>query len=383
MNKTKKNLIFILLVILLISVIICFNYHKDSYSIFHKRKNMSECINKTHLINIYLKAYKNVKSDTLIIGSSDGYTLFAMDYILKNKGNYIFGINNYEHYYKILKRYLELHPETKQVVLIINYMLLLGNSINEFPNPQYSGNHLNLKDLSYLLLSYDITKQNLNKNGNNVNDEFKYYFAEMHPYGIDLRLEIPQIIKNKNTNFYYINLILDLLNSKNIEYKVVIPPYHAYYLSRIYKNNSLYSIITDLKKLLVNKCPNIYDMAFINKYTSQPFFEVEKYNYYYSTPVHPNIILGSKLYRILFDNQNAEDKEIYLKLTKEDFEKQMENETKLLNKYFKENKEKIDKYYKDAEGKQFDEYTIPYEKTMKEMPEDVAQEFEYLKKISK
>ena len=134
-------------------------------------------------------------------------------------------------------------------------------------------------------------------------------------------------------------------------------------------------MIDNLKKFMVNNVDNIYDFAFVNKYTKANLL---KEGYLYSNMSHPNDLLLLKVIKVFYDPENAES-DIYLKLNKQNVNEQIEYEAKLLNKFIIENSDLIN-YYSEL-NKNFDiknqNFKIDY--TENELPLYAYKELQYFR----
>lgn len=346
-NKTIKNILFIIFVIIFVLCIAFFNYKMDPYNIFEKKDYMDLSDIPREMIYIIMKGYKNDKSDTIVIGGSETGCLFD-----KYFQNYFNNISvreiSFEQYKELLDAYIKLHPETKKVIIFPSYISMIWSSNNTFP--KFKKTNYTLKEYQRILLSSNVTKESLiifkNIIKKNIKNNKEIFNISYLPKYID-RYGYPyeQLKELEKNNFKNIKDIIKLLEKKNIDYIFVIPPYHATLMSVIYKNQEeSQENIDNFRRFLVSVVPEdkkIYDFAFINEYTTSDL-DTNK-NGLYVNSSHPSIIFGSKIFKIIYNIENSKNN-IYFLLNKDNVEDIIIKEKRLLDEYINKNK-KIFEYY--------------------------------------
>lgn len=382
----NKGIFFLLATIGLCLSVVLFNFFMDPYHVFLRTNTLYFQIPRA-FININLKADKNVKNDTFLIGGSEVSTLFSLSYNDAFFNKIGFNKFSFENQYDMLKNYLFLHPETKKVIIVVNYSTLLhepGIPVMELKEKYYTS-----KDFVFLLFCRSTTKYSL-KVFKNIIEEFKaddnkfdYVFhrkslknnknkKRFYPYnnkGIypDVTNNIRNIANNSldttysyevypegfpnivlfekkfreyyDPNIIYLEKMVNLLKERNIDYIFIIPPHHCLYQTIIYRMPEMQNAVWDLKRLLVKLSDNdVYDFSIINDDTTCDYED----NYYFHDIVHGNYILGAKILEVLY--YGLYDKNLYLKLNKKNIDKQLQYEDKLLRDYCKNNKNLLKKY---------------------------------------
>ena len=389
-NKIIKNILFIFLVILVIIGICFFNYKMDPYKLFEKKDYMQLSAAPREMIYIIMKGYKNDKSDTVVIGGSDAECLFY-EYYFHNYFNTISVKElSYEQYKELLDAYIELHPKTRRVIIIINYINIIHG-----PNitiPKFSETNFTLKEYQRILFSTDITIKSLIILKNNIQDSIKSrnnkqkketFYLNYFPKNPDRYDCTPDKLKElEKNNFEKINNLINMLDKKNIDYIFIIPPYHAIFMSLIYKNQKeAQENLDKFRRFLVSVVPEdkkIYDFAFVNKYTSSDFYTNK--NGLYITLSHPSVLFGAKILKILCDYEGA-NHDLYFLLNKDNIEYIIKKEKNLLNEYIKNN-EKLFNHYNELYYSIEEENLIFKKRIYKNsLSNDGKKEYEFLEKI--
>lgn len=392
MTKKRRNLLFLLSILIFLISIIFINYQVDPHRVFHKDDYMDMASVEPENILIKMKAYKNVPYDTVIIGASETGKMFENSAMTKKYFNRIYGYQgllNQRNYYRLLKSYIDLHPETKKVIIFVNYSSLISSITLDFP--EYTGPKYNLDELVYLLLGKNTIGLSLDELNNSImekleenplsarmfkkNEEYERILQVVHPYQADdfvsAKEDAVQILED---NIKYYNQIFDFLDSKNIKYTLVLPPYNASFLALINKDKVYKHSLESFLRYLITKSSDIYDFALVNKYTLQDIFSNDNYLYYNYN--HPNFIFGSKVLKVLYNKPEAE-KDIYIKLSNKNIDSVIKKQDKLLNEYIKYNYKAYSEIkkiaYGEVEGTE-NKKIIKY----KNIPPDGIKELEYI-----
>ena len=378
--KYIKNVGFIIFAVLIVFSVVFFNFLIDPYNVFRGKGDLDIAQIPRDHYHIIFKTYKNFNADTVFLGSSSTYALFFQ----RNFYRYYFNLLckdhfSYEQQYYLLKDYLHFHPETKKVYIFITYPSFYEDCSE--PVSHFDGDELNFKDYMFLLFSAETTKRSLKciKEGKLnqykdfiifesihiikdieklINQKFKTNInlfqskEEQQPYTQKYVFSFfPNIVshghfekeKNENTvklNCEYLKKMSELLKEKNIDMHIVIHPYHAIYLSMLAEDPNLQKIIDDLKRTCVQISDNdVYDFSVINKYTTSDYADK---NFLYTDFVHPNYVLGMKVFKVLHDNISEDN--LYLKLNKKNVEEQIKNSHIKIENYRKKNRSLVNDY---------------------------------------
>ncbi len=385
-NKIKKNILFIFLVILIITGICFFNYRMDPYSFFKNKHYMILSNYPTEMIYTVMKIYKDQKADTVVIGGSDAWALFN-ELFKRFFNNLSFDGINYSQYKEILDNYLKFHPETKKVIIVINYINIINDI--QISLPECKETNLTLREYQNILFSTNATMNSLlllkdsfvNKyiNTDNTTGIDNKFFIEFKPKQSDkFESSLEELDRVENKNFNSIISLIKMLDEKNIDYVFIIPPYNSVFLAITNGQKNAQKKIDNFKRFLVKTVPEdkkIYDFAFVNKYTSSDLSENK--DALYINLSHPSIIFGTKIFKILYKDKDA-DKSIYFLLNRKNIESVIKKENNLLTNYIKNNYETI-QYYKELRETQREE-DILYLKRIYEdsFSDDSKQEYEYL-----
>lgn len=381
-NKKIKNIMFILLAIILICFIISLNYIVDPYLIF--KNNLNYIPDDVTIAKIKLKLSKNKKYENLLIGGSDVICAFSVPEWYSNEVYFLaFKGINYKNYYELLKNFLIIHPETKNVFLSLSYNAMYSDGIL-IEQKGFNNENLTNSDIFRVLFSTEAFKDSVSI----LYKNYAYFYTNKnelwgyHPSSDYVYLSTNNLPEETlKINYEYINKIINLLEEKNINYTFFIMPYNILSLTLFYIREPHRKNIEYLKKFIVNKSKNpIYDMAFLNKYTSNDL-KKDKYSLYYD-PMHITEIFGIKVFKMLFDN-NFSDKNSYLILNKDNIDKQIKYENALIKNYIEKNETKVNKYKEliEKNNPALSTYTEFY--NIKNLPKEFKNDIIYINTRSK
>ncbi len=357
MNKKNKNILFIVVVIVIISFIAPFNYIMDPLNCNSPQKVRSYFFDNNYnydMTFLVLKLDKVNKYQSVIIGGSDVNSMmissspFYKRLTLTGSG--------LKQIYEALEAFIDLHPETKSVIINISYLQLLFS--NYIDLPKYTGANLNVNEITKLYFSISTTKESIllftdkiklffretfvksnNDNSNTINNQKEFCVYPYRKFTFERNYE--KLQSKQKENFQYLEKMVNLLKSKNIKINFTISPANSMILANIYKDKYYRKIIEDFKHFLVSLDVNVYDMAYANKYTNSKITSAD--NYLYRDMMHPSILMGDKIFNIFFDPKN-DKKDFYYILTKENINKVIEKENYYIEDYIKSNK-KLIKFY--------------------------------------
>ena len=399
-----KNLIFVFCVILFCSFIYYFNYKIDPYAVNsrHSFFDFKIADNIEYLYSNVLKSYKNNKN--VLIGTSEFFVMTEnIQNIIANDCNVIVGSYIHQNnYYNFLKDYLDYHPETERVFLSLNYINIVADDYTPYPENKKSSNLVkklkmflsietteksiqkvkdnkrHLRNLIFFKSSNDFKKtQKLEKSISNYTDlDIECYrdqtiiISYADPPKINLNREYLKYLLNKNIK--YIDDVVNLLNEKNIKLTIVIPPYTALFRSYLNDNEDIKQIFYEFFKYIVTRVDEIYDFAIINDYTTQNIYSDDCY--LYIDYIHPNSLYGLKVYNALFDKENAEQG-LYVKLTQDNIDDFLNEQSILLGNYKKDNKEIFDLFESGSNAQHQKEIRVG------NLPVKAQKEYAYIRNI--
>ena len=385
-NKIIKNLLFVFLVILVIIGICFFNYKMDPYKLFDKKFYMLVNEYPREMIYTAMKSYKDKKSDTVVLGSSETVALFGQHFFNFFNNLSAEGIN-FKQYKELLDVYLKFHPETKKVIIVVSLINVVNNK--EYTLPQFNGVDYSIKEYKNMFFSTDVTIKSFNLLKNHIIDFINSYLPEKEViYSIEFypnqsfkyMLSKENLDKLEKKNFIDFNNVIEILKEKKLDYVIIIPPYNSVFLSMMYNQKYSQEKIDNFRRFLVSIIPDdkkIYDFAFVNKYTSSNINN--NTDGLYCNMTHPSLIYAAKINKIINNDTNAE-KDIYFLLNKQNIESIIKKENNLLEDFIKENNELI-KYYEGLSENQSQE-NFAFEKKIehKFLSENAKKELEYINK---
>lgn len=353
----------------------CMNYFVDPYNIFHQYKYVNFSHKSQEFIQIFLKASKKSKFDTLVIGSSDLNTSWFVDRLYSN---YFFKMAieslSIKDEYIALKNYISIHPETKRVIVFVSYPAMFIPDvirINDINNGQYT-----LNELIFLLLSKETTIKSIEKLKQTMRGENEFeeevenqlhFFPNHYIYLQKSRIKYGVVQRAVE----YLCKMVELFREKNIDYIFVIPPVHCIYQAALYDSPKEQKYVENIKKLLVNMSDNeVYDFTVLNKYTTIDYDSDN--NYYWLDYVHPNGIIGYKMFKIIHGDKD--EPELYQLLNKDNVEEKIANQKELLASYYKKNYDLIQSHIEKGKHVSYDSYKKV--KYYEDGPEQVRNEYE-------
>lgn len=329
--EQKNNIFFIITIILVSIIIIMFNIVLDPYELRGVQTSAAlSYFFPRNQINLFLKATKNNKYKTLLIGGSNSASMWDSD-LFKDKNIATISISKltFKQMYEILKVWTEIHQETNLFLFSLEYLVYFEKEEN--PLPVYTSSNYNLKDLYYLSFCYETTEKSLKKLFLNKTSHNQSFIT--HP---KWKLKIFDIeAKEKNNNFEYIDKIIELLKQRNIDIICFIPPYHAWSQADIY-NSHLYEQFKILIHYITSKNISIYNFATINKYTSKSLLDD---NFLYFDIWHPNEVFGKVVFNSILSKDIEHNSDLYEYITKNNIQKMLQSNENKLKNYIKQDKD--------------------------------------------
>ncbi|MCR5261386.1 MAG: hypothetical protein K6C94_06055, partial [Candidatus Gastranaerophilales bacterium] len=215
--------------------------------------------------------------------------------------------------------------------------------------PKMKGYNFNIEEYYFLLyskttlyFSFDKIREFFSKEKNNKIDmdfsermqAFEYYPDNFPSIITDEEL-VKKLFEN---NIFYLKKIVEFLKQNNIDYQIVFVPYHSLYAAMISEYPVIKETMDNIKRASVEiSDKDVYDFFIVNKYTT---CDITKNNYMYHDALHPNIIWGMKIFKILHNNEH--EKDIFVKINKNNIEKHLAEQTKKTNEYKTKNKELVE-----------------------------------------
>lgn len=358
------------------------------------------------MMGIVLKLSAKSKYDTLVLGGSTTESFINEDNVTTKQAFISYGMLPREVLSNYVNFFIELHPELKTVIFPIEYTSYYFNYKNEFPI--IKSKYLSMKEFARLFLSYETTKLSIkkliekpklvfDKNRYKKKEDIDSPFTEKEmtrmidaldtittfetfdlgissiktnkkdfdynfKYNVFINRNYSNYIKNNQTNIINdLNQYIELFQKKNFNVVYIIPAYHAIMQSKIYKQFN-YKDIETIKKFLVNKTgKSIIDFAYINKYTTE---DINKTYLYYDIN-HPFSYKYNLFFCAIDNLEKYKDKDVYVKLTKDNIEEVLFEQRKRLEKYIRENNPYIESFLNEK-NKDSDTKTI--QKSTKDAP---------------
>lgn len=339
--------------------------------IIPKRDYVYTCINLT----------KNIKYDYLLISGSSGASPINTQYFIKKYGNIaVITLNktSANEQLCLLKHFLKLHPETKNVIVSLEFNTYI-KCYNHYTIPRKPSNALT--DFLKLNFSLDATKGSIKKIFSNIKEKIEKVnheeinHEEVNPEEINqVNINPPKrLIYTVNDrrrytydetceydNFETLKKIHNLIKEKQLNGIYFIPPVNALYLADVY-SQGIYDDVEAWKKMVTQIVP-YYDMAYVNKYTTMPL------GFYFRDVIHANrYAFTLKILNSIIDKSNSE-KDFATYVTKENVNEILKEQRTSLIEYMSKNEKQINSYIKDVYNGSFDNvYEYPlYESDLTE-----------------
>lgn len=334
-NK-RRDILFLVLLIMFIGLIALFNYFIDPYYIF--RDSTIKGINnvKTHKYsNKRTIIYSDIK-----INSGNKNTAFTGNCLLSHYGsglNYVafftIPVAKVEEVSNIIKNLHKLAPEIKTIYWGLFYDDF-WNDKNDKVNdtlPILETKKINLDDILNLFFSYNTTKYSIETLRDSIKNKGQDIIY-VYPYR-----EIAKKTYNKKFTFdslKNIEEIKDFAEKNNIELIIYYSPIHISKKVHIY-SKGLWESNQELKRRLAEITP-FYDYSFQNEYNMTP---IDENNMNFIDNIHPSNTYNNLIVFDLLDK----NKKIGKYLTKDNIENYLEADTENLKKYMENNPEIVSK----------------------------------------
>ena len=350
--KNYKNRIFLMLFIILTLSVILINKFIDPFDCKQniQSHDITNIIKKIDYIYTSINLTKKEKYDTIYTASSSGSECINFGQLIRRRERVAIithnDINPIEQY-NLLKYFLKLHPEVKNVIVSMEIPRYLTCHY-EFRIPRKPSN--SLTDFLNLYLSLDATKKSIEK----IISYKKEKKEKVNQEEIDLE------DKNNNVSLFTINTkrryiykkvceydnietlkkIHKLMDEKQLNAIYFIPPVNALYLADV-QHQGYYKDVEIFKQKAAEIVP-YYDMGYINKYTTKPI------GFYFRDAVHSNNVAVSKLILNTLLNNSIYDKDFAVYVSKENVNQVLKEQRNSLFEYISKNNKKINFYVKES-----------------------------------
>ncbi len=345
-----KNIIFLIIFILLAVFILIINIIVDPFQIKNNigQNRILKIIDERDYVYTCLNLTRNNKYDYLFLTGSSGEFCINTNYFKKHYGNIaiidILGGSPLEQF-NLLKYYLKLHPETKNIIISLEFNTYLS-CFKEYTIPRFPNNQL--VDFIKLYFSADVTKKSIRQIITNFNTKNKrneispssQTIKNFHPNPLVYTAYKKRRYSYSQTceydNIEALKKIYNLIQEKNLNAVYFIPPVNVLYLADI-KKQGYYANMETLKKMYAQIVPFYYDMAYVNSNTIKPI------GAYFVDVMHSNsIAFNKKILNTLFKKEVDEDFAVYI--TKENVDKVITKQKNDLFKYIENNKNYVNEY---------------------------------------
>ena len=346
--EKKQNILFIIVFLLIISAIGLYNYYADPYDIIHNSKQSIYISDyPRNMYSTVIKLSKNRSFEYVALGSSTMQS-FLSNYLFKDKKTIYMMTERFDlnQQIKFLELILSIHPEIKTIIFPIEYpFYYYERDLGQLDVPEEDEKNLTIKEFFNLFLSLRTTLVKITNNNEKKTSEivpFKWHKKKYKVY-YKRNCQNEYMRDFEEPNYFYFNKLKEILNNKQQKIIFIIPPYHGTVQGTIYKKN-LHKEVEDIKRYLVNnfKDAEIYDYAFINKFTAESLETTTNY----TDAVHPLGHPGHLFFCVLKNPKKFENKKIFIKLSKTNIEKVLSWQKERLKKYIQINQQYINKYMK-------------------------------------
>ena len=375
--KKFYNILFVIIFILFASGVSLFNKNMDPFglNIAQRKGNVSMFyFNHRDLMYPQMCFDKASKYQIAIIGSSASKLLFRPIWLEKkikeNTAILILDSILPEEQYNLIKDYLDLHPETKNIFVELHfesYYRCFDSKKDKYKKTS------RVKDFFKFYLSIDATKKSIEKFLNEKAEKKEKIastpersYVLLNPY---LKIEYDKYCARKNVP--YLRKIVNLIEKRKVNCTFFVPPVHSLHMANSYKLG-YYKNIQETKKLMAEIVP-YYDMSFSSKYTN---VELDCPNcFYFHDVLHPTFVNLQDILDIIFYKKDNE--EFSVLLNKDNVEKELLKQEFALKLYMEENKDLIEKYinsndYREKRAKDAIEKIFYIDK----LPDEIKNEYD-------
>lgn len=329
-TEKRRDILFILLLIIFIILIGLFNYIIDPYYIF--RDSTIKGINnvKTHKYsNKRTIIYSDIK-----INSKNKDTAFTGNCLLSHYGS---GLDNVAFFTvpivrineisNIIKNIKEIAPNIKTIYWGLFYDDFWNDDNEEITDEIHTSNTnlIKLDDIINLFFSYNTTKYSIETLRDSIKNKGQDIIY-VYPYR-----EIAKKTYNKKFSFDSLNNIKEIkefADKNNIKLIVYYSPIHISKKIHIY-SKGLWDSNQELKRKLVEITP-FYDYSFQNEYNIAP---IDENNMNFIDNIHPS----NKFNNLIVFDLLSQNKKIGTYITKENIENYLKKDTENLETYIEKN----------------------------------------------
>ena len=295
---------------------------------------MDHLENSKKIAYTHLNYTKKNKYEYLVIGQSNtsGISGIIYKYSCKAKDQIYYLLledMSFEELYDLLKYYLKLHPETKNILFAMEVGPFILNDNDRYEIPKNPPGKF--ADFINLYFSISATKKSVNKlislnkreNSQNLTPGKDYY-----NYNEKRIFYSHQAFVEKNVNKF--KRIYEFLKQKDLKVLYFIPPVNALFIVSNYENVEIF------KRKIAEITP-FYDYAYVNDYTTKPI------GYYFTDAIHVNYnFFGKEISDLLMLNNANEEYTAFI--TSENINTILNQQKNLKDDYIKNNKKYIDSY---------------------------------------
>lgn len=355
MNRKEEltNIVFVFTSIILMCLVIFFNYKMDPFDIFNSKNSEYKPYKygfEREFLNIKLKAEKNKKYETLVIGGSVAKQCFKPHLLIKSlplDKTCVLSLENAttSDLVYITNLFAQLHPELKKVYYCVEIGIMI-DSPGDMTIKKYNGNNFTKDDFLTTLFSLKTTELSLKQlalkvsgeeNSDGSQDVSGVQACQVFPY---VRLNYVGC-KAKESDIEKIIRLSKDLKAKNIEAVFFIPSYHSLHLANLYYD-SLFPEVERVKKELAEGI-GIYDFSYANKYSNMrlPDKKDEYITFYaFIDPVHAANDMGVLMLQKLFSKKG----DVGIFIDKSNIDASLEYQKAELKKYIENNKDAVSIY---------------------------------------
>ena len=336
LTESRKDILFVILIIFFISLIGLFNYTIDPYFIL--KDTVIKGINdvKTHKYSnkraiIYTDIKLNKKGKDIAFTGNCMLSHYGKG--LENVVFFTIPVINVNESLEIIKNIIKIAPNIK----VIYFGFFYDDFCNETNNivtdvlPIVKSKYFNLQDVINLFFSWNTTKysietliDSIKKNGNN--SVYIYPYREIAKKNYNNNFEISSLDKIKE--------IKKIADENNIKLIIYYSPIHVtkkldLYYKGVWESNQ------KLKRQLAEVI-NYYDYSLFNEYNSTP---LDENNFNYVDNIHP----AAEYNNLIVNDLLKDKKEIGKLLTSQNVDVLLKEDTDNLIEYINHNKKIYDK----------------------------------------
>lgn len=335
-SENRKDILFVILLLFFIIIIALFNYVIDPYYIFRDSTIIGINNVKTHKYSnkrtiIYSDIKMNNKNKQIVFTGNCLLSHYGSG--LDNVAFFTIPVAKVEEVASIIKNMNYLAPNIRTIYWGLFYDDFWNTKNDEVNDSlqELDSKNMNLKDFINLFFSWNTTKYSIETVIDSVKNGGKDIIY-VYPYR-----EIAKKTYDKEFTFEALEKVKEVkefAKERGIELIIYYSPIHVSKKIHIYEKK-MWESNQELKRRLA-QITDFYDYSFFNDYNHMP---LDENNFNFVDNIHPTNTYNN----IIVNDLLSVEKKLGVEVTLNNVDDLLENDTKQLEKYIKNNKELSEK----------------------------------------